>query len=259
MRAIRTSSSDPLRYPCSALPCCCYLPWGPFVRWTWGIDLWIRSTRCREFFSSETMQAMQKAEKDQNPMVFWVKDLGPFFKSMEYLDFSLIYNFIYSIRKKQKWEPYLSISLSLQQERHTRAGPHRTHTLYLSFWEISGHLINVCIFQEMLGPCVEVGLQISQLRELTGRAEPTVITQNMRNTLFLVIITQLVVARNSKLRLRRAVIMYCVSKKQLLFYLVSYYMKWVTTAWTHRIFVAPCNCGTKWSKTQSKCRALMLN
>ena len=100
MRAIRTSSSDPLRYPCSALPCCCYLPWGPFVRWTWGIDLWIRSTRCREFFSSETMQAMQKAEKDQNPMVFWVKDLGPFFKSMEYLDFSLIYNFIYSIRKK---------------------------------------------------------------------------------------------------------------------------------------------------------------
>jgi len=30
--------------------------------------------------------------------------------------------------------------------------------------------------QEMLGPCVEVGLQISQLRELTGRVEPTVIT-----------------------------------------------------------------------------------
>jgi len=30
--------------------------------------------------------------------------------------------------------------------------------------------------QEMLGPCVEVGLQISQLRELTGRQEPTVIT-----------------------------------------------------------------------------------
>jgi len=30
--------------------------------------------------------------------------------------------------------------------------------------------------QEMLGPCVEVGLQISQLRELTGRQQPTVIT-----------------------------------------------------------------------------------
>merc|ERR1712112_435380 len=30
--------------------------------------------------------------------------------------------------------------------------------------------------QEMLKPAVEVGLQISQLRELTGRQEPTVIT-----------------------------------------------------------------------------------
>jgi len=30
--------------------------------------------------------------------------------------------------------------------------------------------------QEMLAPCVEVGLQISQLRELTGRQQPTVIT-----------------------------------------------------------------------------------
>jgi len=30
--------------------------------------------------------------------------------------------------------------------------------------------------QEMLGPCVEVGLVISQLRELTGRLQPTVIT-----------------------------------------------------------------------------------
>jgi len=30
--------------------------------------------------------------------------------------------------------------------------------------------------QEMLGPCVEVGLVISQLRELTGRTQPTVIT-----------------------------------------------------------------------------------
>eukprot|EP00088_Acartia_fossae_P013844 TRINITY_DN17318_c0_g1_i1.p1 TRINITY_DN17318_c0_g1~~TRINITY_DN17318_c0_g1_i1.p1 ORF type:complete len:563 (-),score=106.87 TRINITY_DN17318_c0_g1_i1:601-2289(-) len=30
--------------------------------------------------------------------------------------------------------------------------------------------------QEMLKPCVEVGLEISQLRELTGRQEPTVIT-----------------------------------------------------------------------------------
>jgi len=30
--------------------------------------------------------------------------------------------------------------------------------------------------QEMLKPAVEVGLQMSQLRELTGRQEPTVIT-----------------------------------------------------------------------------------
>merc|ERR1719154_11689 len=30
--------------------------------------------------------------------------------------------------------------------------------------------------QEMLAPCVQVGLEISQLRELTGRDAPTVIT-----------------------------------------------------------------------------------
>ena len=30
--------------------------------------------------------------------------------------------------------------------------------------------------QEMLAPVVKLGLQISQLRELTGRQEPTVIT-----------------------------------------------------------------------------------
>ena len=30
--------------------------------------------------------------------------------------------------------------------------------------------------QEMLSPAVEVGLVITQLRELTGRTEPTVIT-----------------------------------------------------------------------------------
>ena len=30
--------------------------------------------------------------------------------------------------------------------------------------------------QDMLAPAVEVGLVISQLRELTGRKEPTVIT-----------------------------------------------------------------------------------
>lgn len=30
--------------------------------------------------------------------------------------------------------------------------------------------------QEMLAPVVQLGLQISQLRELTGRQEPTVIT-----------------------------------------------------------------------------------
>jgi hypothetical protein len=32
------------------------------------------------------------------------------------------------------------------------------------------------VLQEMLAPCVEVGLVITQLRELTGRQEPTVIT-----------------------------------------------------------------------------------
>ena len=30
--------------------------------------------------------------------------------------------------------------------------------------------------QEMLAPVVELGLQISQLRELTGRQQPTVVT-----------------------------------------------------------------------------------
>ena len=30
--------------------------------------------------------------------------------------------------------------------------------------------------QEMLAPLVELGLQISKLRELTGRTQPTVIT-----------------------------------------------------------------------------------
>ena len=29
---------------------------------------------------------------------------------------------------------------------------------------------------EMLGPVVQLGLEISQLRELTGRLEPTVVT-----------------------------------------------------------------------------------
>ena len=34
----------------------------------------------------------------------------------------------------------------------------------------------VAVMQEMLKPLVEIALQISQLRELTGRNEPNVIT-----------------------------------------------------------------------------------
>ena len=40
---------------------------------------------------------------------------------------------------------------------------------------ISEHC-GVAIVQEMLKPLVEIALQISQLRELTGRNEPNVIT-----------------------------------------------------------------------------------
>jgi hypothetical protein len=33
-----------------------------------------------------------------------------------------------------------------------------------------------CVYQDMLKPLINLALQISQLRELTGRKEPNVIT-----------------------------------------------------------------------------------
>jgi len=44
------------------------------------------------------------------------------------------------------------------------------------FREIKEKLISFNITGEMLAPCIDVALQISQLPKFTGRNEPTVIT-----------------------------------------------------------------------------------